>query len=287
MEARELPDARVVVTATGRQNGDRGSGLHLEDAGGPVTLDLRELLTVDAHFAARLAAWLDVQSAAGRSVEVAPPGSPSVARQMARLGCSTDLPAGCTFSLPDLVVGPRDDVLLPLTRLEDSDQINELTIVLRKLLSDQFPDSRISDAMVLILQELGDNATSHGQSDLGAYVCASRAGPTRCNLAIGDLGVGVPTHIRRIDASLMGDGAAIAHAVQPGVSGTPDPDRGDGYHAMLETVRRNAVARMDLHVWSGNGTHRIDIQRDHRDEHHTADIETHTSGTWIALEMDA
>lgn len=47
--------------------------------------------------------------------------------------------------------------------------------------------------------ELCDNARVHGRNDLGVYVAADRVERPRRSfrLAIADLGIGIPEHIRR------------------------------------------------------------------------------------------
>lgn len=69
--------------------------------------------------------------------------------------------------------------------------------------------ARLGSAFVMATSELADNAVIHGRNEVGAYVAAQRYKTTRCVLSIGDLGVGIPEHLRRAYPHLTDDGLAI------------------------------------------------------------------------------
>jgi hypothetical protein len=250
-------------------------------------LDLSALDFAGPHLVTRVAAWLDLQARFDRAVTVVPPRDQRVANYLSRVGLADNLPDACDFPLCSVRARDRRDALLELTRVRSPDEIDDMALRLGRLLGAHFagPFASIVRAMVLSLQELCDNATTHGESDLGAYVAAQRYQSSRCILAIGDLGVGIPEHIRRTHRGLDRDGAAIAHATRPGATGTHDDDRGDGYRAMLATVRRGRVPATDLAIWSGTGRHRVQLRGAGTGETRTLDDAPVTAGTWIALEM--
>jgi hypothetical protein len=55
------------------------------------------------------------------------------------------------------------------------------------------------------------------------------------SLAVGDLGIGIPEHVRR-QFPEYDDMFAIARALEPGVSGTGDRYRGNGFAETFETA---------------------------------------------------
>jgi hypothetical protein len=138
----------------------------------------------------------------------------------------------------------------------------------------------------MAIGELCDNALQHGRNELGAYIAADRViEPQReLRLAIADLGIGIPEHIRGQHPEWQDDTAAIARALEPGVTGTGDPDRGNGFaevfHEALETdlVRAMSAAQIDIRSSKGRvavkvvgGTKQADGQR----------IPEPRRGTWI------
>lgn len=98
----------------------------------------------------------------------------------------------------------------------------------------------------MAVSELCGNALQHGRAllphehDLGAYMAADRVeGDTRqFRLAIADLGIGIPEHIRSRHPEWHDDTAAITRALDRGVTGTDDPYRGNGFAEVLDEAMR-------------------------------------------------
>jgi hypothetical protein len=82
----------------------------------------------------------------------------------------------------------------------------------------------------------------------------------RFRLAIADLGIGIPEHIRARHPEWQDDNAAIVRALERGVSGTGDPHRGNGFaevfHDALEKllVRNKSSVAMDIRSARGRVT---------------------------------
>lgn len=253
-----------------------------------LVLDLTRLDFAEPLFNVRLAACLDRQAGAGRRVCVLPPSNQHVANYMSRMAVDAGLPAGCDFRLPRVIARDRRDVLIPVTRLTTVEEVEPLGERFADLLAGRQLSRTargVADALVLSLSELCDNAATHGHSAFGAYVAAQRYKGSRTVLAIGDQGVGIPAHLRRTRRNLLDDGPALAWATERGVSGTADPDRGEGYGAILATLGNIAPPRAALHIWSARGrlslalSHGIVSQRAGRTVAET------TPGAWVVVEI--
>jgi hypothetical protein len=107
--------------------------------------------------------------------------------------------------------------------------------------------------------ELCGNALEHGRNDLGAYIVADRlpGDSSGVAFAIVDLGIGIPEHIRTRYPEWYDDTAAIARALDEGVSGTGRPDRGNGYTEVFaealqtDLIRKGSAADLDIRSSSG------------------------------------
>lgn len=253
----------------------------------PLTLDLQSLDFAEPLFNVRLTASLHRQAASGRDVRVLAPSDPQVVNYMARMGIGTGLPACCNFVLPSVVPHDRRDVLIPVTHLERVEEVEPLAERFADLLAAQLGQdaSGVADTLVLSLAELCDNAATHGQSPYGTYVAAQRYQATRTVLAIGDQGIGIPSHLRRKRRSLLDDGPALALATERGVSGTLDPDRGEGYGAILATLRRLRLPQATLRIWSGGG--RLNLVLVHGEVSHRAaqTVPEETPGAWVVIDL--
>ena len=146
--------------------------------------------------------------------------------------------------------------------------------------------SGLAEAFTRTVGEISDNATTHGHSRVGtSYVAAQRYEHDRCVLAIGDLGVGIPEHMRRTFPGLQDDGEAIREATKEGVSGTGDPLRGVGYQYVIDGLKETKIAHGELCVWSGNGRFRVETQNGIQERRRAWSVEEATSGTWVRLEL--
>jgi hypothetical protein len=117
----------------------------------------------------------------------------------------------------------------------------------------------------MAISELCDNAYLHGRNDLGTYVAADRIDEPRreFRLAIADLGIGIPEHIRAQHPEWQDDGAAIARALQRGVTGTGDPHRGNGFSEVVDAAVDRQLVRatsaLEIDIRSAHGRVRIEV----------------------------
>jgi hypothetical protein len=103
-------------------------------------------------------------------------------------------------------------------------------------------------------------------------------------LAIADLGIGIPEHIRSRHPEWHDDTAAITRALERGISGTGDPYRGNGFAEVLgEAVDKLLVRTMSsvtVDIRSGNGRVSVDLV-DGRQEPNRGTVGRSRRGTWI------
>ncbi len=146
----------------------------------------------------------------------------------------------------------------------------------------------LAEAFTRTASEMCDNATSHGRSLVtGAYVAAQRYANQRCVLAIGDLGVGIPDHIRQARPELKADDDAIREATLEGVTATGSPHRGIGYQWVIDGMKETEVPLGELRVWSGKGRFRVEVQRGVQTRRRAWPIGESTAGTWVRLGLSA
>jgi hypothetical protein len=133
--------------------------------------------------------------------------------------------------------------------------------------------------------ELGDNAVTHGRSDLGVRVAASIGESGRVvEFAIGDLGVGIPNHIRQTHPEWGDDTAAIAKALETGVSGVRDPQRGNGFFHIQDAALTARLSAAQMEIYAANGFLRLQIVQ-------ASFVPTplnataHKRGTWISYSL--
>jgi hypothetical protein len=138
----------------------------------------------------------------------------------------------------------------------------------------------------MAVAELCDNALDHGRNPLGAYVAVRRVAEPRrqVSIAISDLGIGIPEHIRQRYPEWSDDGYAIAHATEPHVTGTGNPHRGIGFSEVLEATLTRALHAARMDIYSANGFCRIQTVQEQR-KLEVFPAPRFRRGTWIAFDL--
>jgi len=253
----------------------------------PLSHDLPDELVVDCRriglpihpmFAVRVRVFLEWHRHEGRTVKVVPPGDAAVRRVFNALRIDPESPSG---------VEADADAILPVTRLDDDIAAEEAARRTKELLEYQLTDvSGLGEAAFTAVAELCDNALDHGRNALGAYVAVRRVMEPRrqVSIAISDLGMGIPEHIRQKYPEWSDDGYAIAHALEPHVTGTGHPHRGIGFPTILEAALTKSLhaARMDIH--SANGFYRLQVVQERR-KPEVFPAPRFRRGTWIAYDL--
>jgi hypothetical protein len=228
-------------------------------------------------FAIRLRVFIDWHREREREVVVIPPDDTTTARIFRSLSIDSSEDLG----------EAAGDTILPVTALDGADVVEDVAGRTREILEYQLPDvSPLGEAAFMAVAELCDNALDHGRNAMGAFVAASRFTEPRrqVSIAIGDLGIGIPEHIRQRYPEWSDDGYAIAHATQLHVTGTGNPHRGIGFSEVFDAALTASLhgARMEIH--SANGFFRLQVAQ----EQHKPEVFPSASfrrGTWISYDL--
>jgi anti-sigma regulatory factor (Ser/Thr protein kinase) len=251
----------------------------------PLDHELPDALVIDCSrlemplhpmFAVRLRVFVDWHRREGRAVGVVPPAEGEARRVFRAMGID-----------PELDGDPEADTIVPVTRLEEYREVEETAERTQEVLEYQLHDvSPLGQATFMAVSELCNNAIDHGRNNLGAYLAVRRISEPRrqVSIAISDLGIGIPEHIRQRYPEWGDDGWAIAHATQEGVSGTGDPHRGIGFSAVMEAALTNSLHSARMDILSANGFCRLQSVQE------TPKVEVFPAarfrrGTWIAYDL--
>jgi len=130
------------------------------------------------------------------------------------------------------------------------------------------------------------NAIEHGANPLGAYVAVRRTTDPRrqISVAIGDLGMGIPEHIRQRYPEWTDDGYAIARATDEQVTGTGHPHRGIGFSSTFEAALTRHLHAAQMDILSAEGFCRVQlVQQDRKIE--TFPASRFRRGTWMTYNL--
>jgi anti-sigma regulatory factor (Ser/Thr protein kinase) len=228
-------------------------------------------------FAVRLRVFIEWHRHEGREVTVTAP----IDSQARRVFQAMEID-------PELGTAESDgDAILPVTRLDQPNDAEEVARSIREILEYQLPDvSSLGQAAFMAVAELCDNALDHGRNALGAYVAARRVAEPRrqVSVAISDLGIGIPEHIRQRYPEWSDDGWAIAHATEAHVTGTGDRHRGIGFSEIQESALTASLhaARLDIH--SASGFFRLQIVQESK-KVEVFPAARFRRGTWITYDL--
>ena len=225
---------------------------------GDIVLDLSRLRDCHAMFALRLRVFIDWHLQAGHPVRIIAPRDRATAQQLADLGVAADI-SSAVLNLPE--PGPdRREHAFPVVRFTDDAEVEDAARDALDLLRLQTqPFDAWGNAIYMAIGELCDNAIQHGQNELGGYMIADRVtqSANEVRLAIADLGIGIPEHVRGYHPEWQDDTGAITQALVRGVSGTGDPDRGNGFAEVFEAALRTDLVRAssgaDVDIRAGKG----------------------------------
>lgn len=251
----------------------------------PLAHDLPEVVEIDCSrlelpihpmFAVRLRIFVEWHRAAGREVKIKLPSDALTRRTFE--GMSID---------PDVSAPQEEDTIMPVICMTEFLEVENVAGRTQEILEYQLPDvSPLGQASFMAMSELCGNAIDHGANALGAYAAVRRiTEPKRMvSIALGDLGIGVPEHIRQRYPEWSDDGYAIAHATKENISGTSDPHRGIGFSAVIEAALTSSLHAAQMDVLSANGFCRIQtVQQNRKTE--VLPAARYRRGTWITYEL--
>lgn len=243
-----------------------------------VAVDCRALrLPIHPMFGVRLRVFVQWHRDHDREVEVLAPTDGSALRAFHSMQID---PANAA-------VDSDKDSILPVTRVDNDDVAEQIARQTREIIEYEMTDvSGLGEAVFMAVAELCDNALDHGRNAFGGFAAVRRASEPRrqVSIAISDLGIGIPEHIRQRYPEWSEDGYAIAHATEPHVTGTGDRHRGIGFSEVLEAALTRSLhaARMDIHA--ANGFCRIQVVQQQR-KVEVFPAPRFRRGTWIAYDL--
>lgn len=252
-----------------------------------IDLDLSELEFVSPLDLVALAAWSQSLPHSRRG-NVILPLNEDVPSYLERMDLLPWLRAS-GWEVPHAPAGPRRELfhkLLELSVLPDYNAVEALADRLPRLLASHDPGRKRTPALGFASGELCDNAISHsGESPI--FVAAQRytgrtsRPPARLELAVADVGIGIPSHLRSNPrySEVQEDPEAIALALKPGVTGTRDR-RGYGFHDVLKAAER--VGMGELLIFSGKGSALVPFGQKGR-RSRFASLKEKLPGTWVVI----
>lgn len=280
------PRTRVLGQWDGAKDGWQGS-LPLKPGETDVILDARALRFAVPTFLLRLRAFVEWHQNEGHSVKVLAPNNQPLAIYMALMGVADGLPKDCFVGLPDISNLGNSDVLIPITQLHEFKEVDELGEKVFQLFLGHCDDdvSVFASAMHMAVSELCANAVEHGANPCGCYVVAQRyeRPHRRTVLALGDLGIGIPAHMRK-QFDLKGDRTALREALKEGVTATGKDERGIGFTSVAEEAMNSRMRYATLDIHSG----RAQLQQIVLPEGISAvttDDAPNKFGTWLTFEI--
>jgi anti-sigma regulatory factor (Ser/Thr protein kinase) len=257
---------------------------HYEES---VVLDAGALRFAVPTFLLRLRAFVEWHIEKGHTVSVLAPTNEAVATYMARMGVATGLPEGTFVGLPEIEPDPGDsDVLIPITQLREFQEVDELGEQVYQLFLGHSEDVAVfASAMHMAVSELCANAVEHGANPCGCYVAAQRyeRPQRRTVLALGDLGIGIPTHMRKRFPTLRGDRTALREALKEGVTATGKDERGIGFTSVIEEAMASRMRYATLDIHSGHGQLQQVVRPSF--EHVSTQDAPNKIGTWLTFEI--
>jgi hypothetical protein len=253
-----------------------------------VEIDASAVRFAVPTFLLRLRSFAEWHLDRGHSVCIRCPASERVAEYMARAEIAKGLPEGTFVGLPDLPDATESDVLIPVRQLREAADVDRLGEKLVPLFESHSDDVAVfANAMHMATSELCGNAVEHGVNPLGCYVAAQRYDRPfrRTILALGDLGIGIPGHMRKRFKDLAGDRSALREAVKHGVTGTEEEHRGNGFHWVMDAAEQSLMRYATLDIRSGEGQ----LQQILRVEQDGLQTQTRLApfkiGTWVTFEI--
>lgn len=238
---------------------------------GKLTIDITELREpIFPMFCVRLRMFVEWHQSQGHEVVLREPADEGSRRAIqAMLG--TDK-------------ADSDNLVLAVTNLREFSDVEQVsTDVLNRIEYELTDVSPTGVPIQMAMSELANNAVEHGVNPLGALVAARRmthADGTYVSLAVADLGIGIPEHIRQVHPEWDDDSFAIAQALEIHVSGTGRSHRGNGFDAVFDDALLGAMQGADFTILSARGHHKVTMY----DGKRIAEIfpsPRYRRGTWI------
>ena len=230
---------------------------------------------------------LMVECAADRADEVFfdCPSNGDVNRYLARMNFYSELPPNVVLSsvVPELRRRDRSKSLVELSRVQTRDDVEEFIRRSWEVTSAQFGVGRMAKACAVALGAASENVLEHAQSRNGALVAAQRYKNSGIELAVVDLGLGIPSTMRRVPKhSSLSDLEIVELALEDHVTSSQVAGRGAGLHELITAVERAGNATLAIQ----SGLAHLNVHfRDGTVEYQRLTPADEVQGTWISVRL--
>ncbi|HZN72706.1 MAG TPA: hypothetical protein VFC00_13640 [Micromonosporaceae bacterium] len=215
------------------------------------------------------------------------PVNDDVHRYLARVDFYADLPANVDLSRPVPSLRRRDlrQRLIEVVRIRTPDDVEDLVGRVWGVAKGHFGIGSLAMACATAIAAATENVIDHARSPIGALVCAQRYQQTGLELAVVDLGRGIPTTLRQNPTHRgLTDLRAVERAIEDGVSSVQDQGRGAGLAELVHGVGR--TRRSGLRLSSGRAELTLGWENGRRSRNLA--VPAHPIvGTWLAVRLEA
>ncbi|MHB8438518.1 MAG: hypothetical protein ACYDD4_05070 [Acidimicrobiales bacterium] len=232
-----------------------------------------------------LRAVIDLAAIRADAVYLDCPASQDVHRYLARMDFYEGLPSNVTMSasVPKIKRKDRRQNLVELGRYSIGDDLGVFIESVFGVTKSHFDDGRLASACATALGAATENVLNHSESPIGALVAAQRY-RTGLELAVVDLGQGIPTTLRRnVQHAHLSDIEAIEESLIDGVSCTGEPNRGSGMHELVTAIQRAGNSTMVIRSGRGHVTIGVKDGAAHIGRRTPAH---EVRGTWISVRLE-
>jgi len=210
---------------------------------------------------------------------------PDVHNYLARMDFYSDLPPNVELSRkpPTIRRNDRRDNLIELCRIMSIEDVEALPERVWRIAHPHFGTGPTAKACGTAIAAATENVLDHARSPIGALVAAQRYDRAGLELAVVDLGLGIPTTLRaNAEFGRLTDLDAVEQAVRDGVTSTGEKGRGAGLAELISTAQR--AGNSTLVIQSGYAHLTVSSRGGLANIHRTCPG-TPVPGTWISLRL--
>lgn len=211
------------------------------------------------------------------------PVTSDVHNYLGRMNFYEGLPPHVLLSRTPPVLNRRDHRtrLIEVCQVASVEDVQELEGSVWEVAKGHFGTGPMAKACVSVIAAATENVLDHADSPVGAVVAAQRYRTTGLQLAVVDLGRGIPTTLRtRAEYRPLTDVQAVQQALVDGVTSTGEEGRGAGLAEIISSARRTKNStvviqsgRAQVTLSCSDGTVRA----------YSSSPAVPTPGTWISL----
>lgn len=211
------------------------------------------------------------------------PNDEQLHRYLDRMGFYDGLPANVAMSRqrPSLRGNRLSTKLIELRRIDSADAVEELANCVWHVAVAQFARGRVATACATAIASATENVLDHAKSPIGGFVAARRYDQSGIELAVVDLGLGIPATLRQKPKYAdLSDLDAVQQALRDGVTCTDEIGRGAGLSELIKAVRVAGTSTLVIqsstaHVSANAGHTAVQLMTQAKP----------MPGTWISLRL--